>query len=167
MKKSYFKRKTPSKRSKPRVEKFNHWKAYGLTKPAKPRFQGLQGVLWYVVSRYIRKSEYQQYNGACVDGCGRIVEDWRDADCGHFRASSRGFCTRFDRRNLGLQTKYCNNPTWSPDSAYGFGRTIDERYGAGTADELTRLSHKVCREWTPNEYDIAIKGYIKLFEELP
>ena len=161
LKRTPFKRPTTKKKPKENI-----WTQYGLKKPPKPRFVGLQGVLWYVVSRYIRKSEFIKYNGACVDGCGRIIERWEDADCGHFRASSRGFCTRFVRQNLGIQTKYCNNPTWSPDSAYGFGVTIDKRYGKGTADKLTHMSHKTCQEYSPKEYDKEIRKHIKLFEEL-
>lgn len=153
--------------SRPKKGKVNPWLAYGLKKPAYVRFKGNAGILWFVMSRYIRKSEWIEYNGACVDGCGRYIPDWREADCGHFRASSRGFCTKFERTNLGLQTKYCNNPTWSPDSSYGFGKTIDKRYGKGTADRLTQASHRVCKEYSPAEYDLEIKKYIRLFNELP
>ena len=146
--------------------KVSLWRGYGLQRPAKPRFQGLQGVLWFCVSRYIRKLEFQQHGGECVDGCGRVITRWQDADCGHFRASSRGFCTRFVRENLGIQTKYCNNPDWSPDSSYGFGLTIDKRYGAGTAEKLKQLSHGTCQEYSQPEYDAEIRKYIALFEAL-
>ena len=168
LKRTPFKRPTTlkTKRKGTQKPKPNVWAIYGLKKPPKPRFQGLQGVLWYVTSRYIRKSEFIQYKGECVDGCGRKIERWEEADCGHFRASSRGFCTRFVRENLGIQTKYCNNPTWSPDSAYGFSVTIDKRYGKGTAERLTKLSRQTCQEYSPNEYDREIRLYIKLFNEL-
>lgn len=168
----WLKRKTPMRRTALKSGKNRSgatqspWVLYGLKKPAKPRFQGLQGVLWFVVSRYIRKSEFIEYGGECVDGCGRRIEDWREADCGHFMASSRGFCTRFVRENLGLQTKYCNNPVWSPDSAYGFSITIDKRYGKGTALKLGQMSRGVCQEYSPIEYDREIRRYIKLFEAL-
>lgn len=168
-------RRTPIKRSPikrkaahPRVKRTDAdlWKQYGLTKPAKPRFKGLAGILWYAMSRYVRKFEFLTYGGECVDGCGRKVERWEDADCGHFRASSRGFCTRFTRENLGLQTKYCNNPVWSPDSSYGFGKTIDARYGSGTAERLTQMSRMTCQEYTDAEYDREIKKYLNKFAEL-
>lgn len=143
------------------------WATYGLTRPPKPRFKGLKGILWYCISRYIRKSEFIKYKGQCVDGCGRIIPRWEDADCGHFRAASRGFCTLFLRENLGLQTKYCNKPDWGgKDAAYGFGKTIDKRYGTGTADRLTQLSHGTCQEYSKPEYDKEIRRYIKLFLNL-
>lgn len=143
------------------------WATYGLKKPPKPRYVGLAGVYWYVLSRYIRKSEFLQYHGECVDRCGRVILNWQEADCGHFRAASRGFCTKFLRENLGLQTKYCNNPTFSPDSSYGFGINIDLRYGPGTAERLTTLSNQTCQEPSKEEYDQLIRKYIKLFDELP
>jgi hypothetical protein len=142
------------------------WKEYGLVRPPKPRYEGLAGILWFVLSRYVRRAEFALYGGLCVDGCGGRVENWQDADCGHFRASSRGFATRFKRENLGLQKKSCNNPTWSPDSSYGFGITIDKRYGKGTAEKLTKLSHTVSKGYSQLEYDREIKKYMELFEKL-
>lgn len=161
-------RRRPLKRSQKRASpKTNEWAHYGLKKPGKPRFKGLAGVLWFVLSRYVRKSEFLAYGGMCVDGCGRYIPDWHEADCGHFMASSKGFCTRFQRENLGLQTKYCNNPLWSPDSSYGFGVMIDKRYGAGTALRLSFEAKKICKEYSPLEYDREIRKYIDLFYQLP
>lgn len=170
MKKNRLRRISPNASKRRKIkrndEKELWWATYGLKKPPKPRFKGLAGVLWYVLSRYVRKSEFITYQGMCVDGCGRKVLAWEEADCGHFRASNRGFCTRFLRENLGLQTKYCNNPMFSPDSAYGFGLTIDQRYGVGTAQRLKLMSNTVCKEYSPQKYDTEIRKYIKLFEEL-
>lgn len=141
------------------------WREYGLKKPPNPRYKGRKGILWYCISRYIRKSEWLEH-GECVDGCGTKIPDWRLADCGHYIAASRGFCTLFERKNLGLQTKKCNNPTWTPDASVGFGLTIDKRYGKGTAESLFKESKKICKEYSQKEYDKYIWEYIKLFEEL-
>ena len=143
------------------------WREYGLTRPSKPRYEGLAGILWYVLSKYVRRQEFALYGGLCVDGCGRKVENWEDADCGHFRASSRGFATRFKRENLGLQTKYCNSPMGGNGNQYMFGKTIDKRYGEGMADELTRLSNTVSKGYSQLEYDREIRKVIELYDALP
>ena len=143
------------------------WGEYGLKVPPKPRFQGLQGVFWYAISQFVRKDEFLRFGGECVDGCGRHISDWHAADCGHCVASSRGFRTRFLRQNLGLQTKYCNNPIFSPDSSLGFGVTIDKRYGKGTAAKIKdMLKLPPLSEYSPKEYDKQIRLYLQMFYEL-
>lgn len=163
MRRSYFKRR--SKKRKNKSSDVELWKSFGLSKPYKPRYKGYKGLLWYVISRYVRKSEWLQY-GECCDGCGTKIPDWKKADCGHFVSASRGFCTLFTRKNLGLQSKRCNNPSWTPDSAYGFGRTIDKRYGDGTADLLVAASKGICQDYSEEEYKREIKRYIDLFNKL-
>lgn len=147
--------KRPSAKKKRRV---NVWVQYGVEKPSYVRYGGLGGVLWCVMSRYVRKIEFENYRGRCVDGCGRTVENWQDADCGHFR-SAKSLSTRFLRENLGLQTKYCNSPRGGNGNQYGFGKAIDQRYGAGTADRLTELAAQTTPPFKATWYDQEIRKY--------
>jgi len=94
------------------------------------------------------------------------VEDWHIADCGHFR-SSKHVNTRFMRENLGLQRKDCNNPKWTPDASYGFGVTIDKRYGEGTAKRLFELSNQKGKEMNKAQLTEQIHKYLALYNELP
>lgn len=137
------------------------WAEYGLKKPAYVRYSGLGGVLWCVMSQYVRRTEFETYGGRCVDGCGRVIENWRDADCGHFR-SAKSLSTRFLRENLGLQTKFCNSPRGGNGNQYGFGKAIDQRYGPGTADRLTELSAQTSPPFKDAWYDAEIRKYLEL-----
>lgn len=130
------KRKPTSEYRKKRLKKDRElWEEFGLKKPPKPRYTGLQGILWFLTSNVVRSQEFALYGGICVDGCGGKVERWQDADCGHFQNAGK-VNTRFLRKNLGLQLKSCNA---NGGFIYGFGKTINERYGEGTAEELERL----------------------------
>lgn len=149
-----------------RSKKISIWKFYGVDRPSKPKYSGLAGVLWQVVSQYVRKSEFIEHGGQCVDGCGRMIASWKEGDCGHFM-SSKHMNTRFMRENLGLQRKDCNNPIWNPDSSYGYGKTVDLRYGPGTANRLQELSRQNGKEMKKAEYDIEIRRYQQLLSELP
>jgi len=155
-----FLKKKPLKR-KPRKLKKDIWTEFGLTRPPKPRYSGLQGVLWYVMSIYVRKSEFEAYNGECVDGCGRTAESWRDYDCGHFQSAARPN-TRFLRENLGLQMKYCNSKWGGNGNQYGFGKMIDKRYGEGTADRITELAKQDGKNMKDDELREKIAYYLSI-----
>lgn len=162
--------KKPSKKllraHKPKKFKKDLWAEFNLPMPAYVRYSGLQGILWHVMSQYVRKSEWIQYGGECVDGCPVLIQNWYEADCGHFR-SAKSLSTRFLRENLGLQRKYCNSPHGCNGRQYDFGKTVDQRYGAGTADRLTNLAEQVSRP-LPKELLISeIRRYQALFAKLP
>lgn len=166
LKKVPMKRKAPKALKRPAAKKkkrVNLWDLYGVQKPSYTRYSGLQGVLWCLVSQYVRQVEFKEYDGYCVDGCGRRVERWQDADCGHFR-SARSLATRFSRENLGLQTKYCNSPRGGNGNQYAFGKAIDQRYGAGTADKLTELAQGTSAPFKDAWYDAEIRKYKALLE---
>lgn len=156
--------KKVSKRKK--LSRKQLWGQYGLEVPKYVRYTGLQGVLWCVMSRYVRKSEWEQFDGFCVDGCGRKIEKWQDADCGHFR-SAKSLATRFARENLGLQTKYCNSPRGGNGNQYAFGKVIDQRYGTGTADRLTHEAAQLSKPFKDAWYDKQIRHYLKLLGDNP
>ena len=147
------KRKPTSKYRKKRLkEDRDMWVEFGLKKPPVPRYVGLQGVLWFLVSKAVRMADFAKYGGLCVDGCGGKVNRWEDADCGHFQTASRP-ATRFDPRNLALQLKGCNKAQQEGDVSkpMGFAREIDRRHGEGTADAIIALSKANGQKNLPNE----------------
>lgn len=118
------------------------WASFGLIRPAKPRYVGLQGILWFLTSKAVRMEDFALYGGLCVDGCGVRVERWQDADCGHFQTAGRS-ATRFLRENLALQTRACNTKQRQGDARhYSFGKELNRRYGEGTAERMIELSEK-------------------------
>lgn len=117
------------------------WALYGLARPVKPRYVGIQGILWYVASRAVRVQEFAKYGGYCGDGCGGKVERWEDAHCGHFESAGRAQ-TRFLRENLILQLPKCNTDQNNGRAIqYRIGKTINERYGEGTAERVQELAN--------------------------
>lgn len=148
-----------SKRPKARRKaKVSVWAEFDLKRPLYVRYSGYGGVLWWLMSQVVRQEEFKQYGGACVDGCGRKVDNWHDADCGHFR-SAKSLSTRFMRSNLALQTKYCNSPRGGNGNQYGFGLEIDRRYGPGTADQLTEAARNTSRPFSKEWYREQIWYY--------
>lgn len=130
------------------------------------RYVGIKGVLWAIFSKYIRKRDFLRYNGKCVS-CPSMLDDWKKGDAGHYISVSRGnFDTLFDEKNVALQCKKCNNPSWTPDASIPFARELDRRYGEGTADELFKRSNKVGKEYSPQEYEEKIAYYKDEFENL-
>jgi len=153
--------KRPAKKKKTKVAL---WAEYGLKKPVYVRYSGLAGVLWWVMSQYVRQTEFKEFGGECVDGCGRKVLDWREADCGHFISATK-LKTRFMRKNLGLQTKFCNSPFMGNDNTYGYGKMINKRYGEGTAEELIELSKETGKAMTKSEMHEQILYFQALLEK--
>lgn len=115
------------------------WASQGLQKPQKPRYSGLQGVLWYLTSKTVRMEDFEAYKGKCIT-CPIVLTDWHDGDCGHFQTAGKA-STRFERKNLALQCRPCNTRQHHGDSTqYVFGVEIDKRYGEGTAMGLVDKS---------------------------
>lgn len=142
------------------------WAAYGLKKPPKPRYVGLQGILWFVTSNLVRSQDFAKYGGMCVDGCGGRVERWQDAHCGHYQTASKA-STRFDLQNLGLQLAGCNKEQGSGDviKSTGFAQEIDRRHGAGTAARIVEKSKPTfipTEEWLKEQIDIRLKALASL-----
>lgn len=107
--------------------------------------------------------------GECMDGCGTVIRTIEDGDAGHFR---RRECmsTRFDPRNLILQSKKCNR--FDGGRPYETSLVIDKLWGTGTAAELYRTSRKTV-QWDIRELE-ALRGaakhswlaYLTLYDEL-
>lgn len=157
------KAKTRNVSKKKKTSRRELWGQYGLEVPKYIRYKGLPGVLWWVLSRYVRITEFNQYGGVCVDGCGIPILDWREADAGHFR-SAKSLSTRFRRENLGIQRKHCNSPRGGNGRQYDFGKEVDKRYGTGTADRLTELAAQTTAPFKDAWYDQEIRRILKLLE---
>lgn len=142
------------------------WESFGLIRPQKPRYVGLQGILWFLASKAVRSQEFAKYGGFCGDGCGGRVENWQDAHCGHFESAGRAQ-TRFLRENLILQLPRCNTDQNNGRAIqYRIGKTINERYGEGTAE---RIQEKANTTGSLSEEEILTKiaEYKKLLDEIP
>lgn len=141
------------------------WESFGLVRPQEPRYVGLQGICWYLASRAVRSQEFALYGGLCADGCGRKVEKWSDADCGHFQGAGSAR-TRFRRENLGLQTKTCNMDQKNGKAVqYSYGKVINERYGEGTAERLIEES-RVSHTFKEEELLEIVQEYTQVLKEL-
>ena len=96
-------------------------------------------------AHYIKKRDSINGRGQCVT-CGEIFSVG-DLDAGHFR-SRKHSSTRYDERNVALQCKKCNR--FSSGEQWEFGKYLDDKYGDGTALELTRKSHEI-KKFTVSE----------------
>ena len=103
LRRSYLKRKPPKKRKL----LVDEWRQYGLTRPPKPRYRGLKGVYWYLLSQYTRKRDFKEF-GTCIS-CNKSVDSWRDFDAGHYApAGNCGFALLFFKLNINGECKGCN-----------------------------------------------------------
>ncbi len=117
------------------------WLSFGLIRPPKPRYVGLQGILWFLASKAVRMEEYAKYGGVCGDGCGGKVDKWQDGHAGHFESAERAQ-TRFLRENLVLQLPTCNYDQKNGRAIqYRMGKIINERHGEGTAERVQALAN--------------------------
>lgn len=136
------------------------WALYGLNRPAKPRYDGLKGIFWNVVSEYVRRRDFQTY-GTCIS-CGKRMESWRQMQAGHFiAAATGGFKLLFDLRNINGECGYCNG--FDQNHLIGYERELNDRYGNGTAKKLKELYTKSrhgtpAKAWNDKQYDEAIRA---------
>ena len=130
------------------------------------RYTGYKGTLWTIFSMYTRKRDFIKYNGRCVS-CPRVLEDWKLGDAGHYVSVSRGNNeTLFDEKNVHLQCKKCNNPTWTPDASIPFAVELDRRLGPGTAADIFERSQKYSGAYTELELMREIARYKQKFDTL-
>ena len=115
---------------------------------------------WF--SLYIRLREANEYGMVQCFTCG-IVRGYKDGmQNGHFQ-SRKHMATRFDEENCQVQCIKCN--IFDSGQQYLFSLRLDEKYGAGTSEELEYLArtiHKVSRV----EYEEQISYYKKLVKNL-
>lgn len=114
-----------------------------------------------IFSKFIRLRDTDvNGNAECID-CGTPIQ-WHQVQCGHFRRRDL-MPTTWDERNCNAQWSYCNGPLKGREYEYGVALNI--KYGAGTSEELCKLSHGVAN-FTKEELDEKIKYYTKKVEEL-
>lgn len=118
----------------------------------------LRGIYWYWLSRDVREKEWIKWNKLCIT-CLEPIENWEDGDCGHILSSaSCGEYLRFNRKNLTIQHKKCNNPRFSPNADALNAVHYDERYGQGAWQELYDLRGVECKEPKTSEYPALIEA---------
>ena len=122
--------------------------------PRKISRKGLIRKLDKVFSIYIRTRYAMDGMVRCVT-C-NTIKKWQDVDAGHF-CGRRHYSTRYHPTNVQVQCKSCNG--FKAGENYLFGKYLDKTHGAGTADELIKLSREITK-FT----DQDLKDMIKLYE---
>lgn len=136
------------------------WAQYGLLKPQNPRYTGLKGIYWHVVSEFVRRRDFALWKGACIS-CGKRASNWKQYQAGHFvAAGTGGFALLFDLKNISAECGYCNG--FDENHLIGYERNLDARYGKGTAQKLKDRYAKSrwgtpVKAWNDRQYDHAIK----------
>lgn len=149
---------TQKKRKKTKIDLCREWLLPYDYNPSNLRYTGLRGIYWYWLSRDVRKSEWEKWKTLCLT-CLQPIASWEEGDCGHVIAARRcGEFLRFNRRNLTIQHKKCNNPRFSPMAAVFNALNYDKRYGIGAFEELLTLTKKEAKEPTQEEYRQLIKA---------
>lgn len=123
-----------------------------------------KGVYWYYFSLYIRSRDVEKY-GTCIS-CGRSIT-MENSQAGHFMpARDCGRDLLFDERNVNAECEGCN--AFDETHLLGYAEGLDERYGAGTADELraartlylnqTKVHGVLVKDWKRDEYAEKIRA---------
>lgn len=148
------------KLEKPRkLKQVETWALYGLNKPPNPRYTGLKGIYWYVVSEYVRKRDHKMW-GRCIS-CNKKSESWKHFQAGHFiSAGTGGFELLFDLENINAECGYCNG--FDHNHLVGYEINLDKRYGKGSAAKLKKRYLKARagtpqKAWNDKQYDAAIR----------
>lgn len=152
--------KTRATPKKVKLSKADLWRQYGLQRPPKPRYEGLKGVYWYLLSQYVRRRDFAAYH-RCIS-CNKWANDWAELQAGHFiAAGTGGFALLFDQRNVNGECGYCNG--FDENHLVGYERGLDDRYGEQVAEDLKQeyLASRAGtpqKGWSDMEYDARIKG---------
>lgn len=88
-----------------------------------------QKRLWTIVSEYVRKRDFQRYNGKCIS-CDTILSRWQDGQAAHYIPYSRCHgMYKFDPENIYLSCAICNTGYGGAHVGYNFGNEIVRRQG--------------------------------------
>jgi len=115
-------------------------------KPQYHSSKSLVHTLDRVFSEFIRLRDSDAEGYCTCITCGQRFF-WKDGDAGHFIQRDRK-ATRWDEKNVAAQCKHCNR--FRGGEQFIFGKAIDKKYGAGTADSLKTFSQilfKVDNSW--------------------
>ena len=129
-------------KSQPKESRRDFNRKWGLPEDYKLRWtghKGLEGVAWYYLSQLRRKEDAKNW-GRCASCLKPLA--WNEGDGGHFISVSRSPGMKLQEDNVYLQSKDCNNPTWTPDASLPFGEEIDRRHYKGKANELWEQSKR-------------------------
>lgn len=91
---------------------------------------------WF--SRYIRLRDSDQKGNCFCITCNKSLY-WKKLHCGHFQ-SRRHLKTRYNEKNCSAQCAYCN--TYMAGEQYKFAKSIDKKWGEGTAEKLIEIAHQ-------------------------
>lgn len=160
-------KKAAKRPAKPRRTKKDMWADYGLVRPAKPRFSGLRGIAWHVLSLYVRERDLKAFGQVCVN-CGNEKTDFHG---GHFIPA--GKCgwdgLSLDELNIHAECSYCN---FRDKTKLNYARNLDLRYGPGTAQKLRDRYYEYAsskdsyKNYTQDEYRQFISKYKALLQTL-
>jgi|ERR1700722_3889308 len=111
---------------------------------SKAQIPKLKRKLDIIFSALIRERDAKQ---PCIDLC----EKTGIQQAGHFRIRER-MSTRWNPKNVNGQNARCN--AWDNDG-FRHAKGIDLRWGAGTAEELERISRQI-KQWDARELTALI-----------
>lgn len=113
-------------------------------------------------SKFIRVRDAQPFTGICFCFTCGAPRHWKGLDCGHgINRQYKG--TKYDERNNHAQCKHCNGFHGGMRDVYKV--KVDEKYGAGTWDELT-VKARATVKWAQFEIDIMAKHYEDLANKI-
>jgi hypothetical protein len=114
----------------------------------------LEKKLDRIFSEWRRRKDADENGYVTCVTCGKVAH-YKEMHCGHFRPR-RYKATRWSVPNTGVQCVVCN--TFNEGEQYLFAKHIDETYGEGTSDELTRESREIVK-FSRSELEEKIEYY--------
>lgn len=97
-----------------------------------------------VFSNIVRKRDADEFGMILCPACKTARRSWAQMTCGHYR-KRRFLLTRWKLTNAVAICMECNGHD------VDLTVIIDQRFGEGTAQEMTALSHK---DWHPSIHDL-------------
>lgn len=133
-------------------------------KKKKVSLKALDKKLWPIFSETIRRRDAKKFSGGEIVKCITCPHTghWKDFDCGHF-ISRRHLATKYNEKNNHAQCKGCNG--FGAGKQYEYGKEIDRRYGAGTAD-LILVASRQSAKLGAFEFETMIEHYKHRLKEL-
>lgn len=105
-------------------------------------------------SRYVRLRDADEQGNVTCFTCGDR-KHWKNMHAGHFQSRTK-HSVRWDVMNVKPQCPRCN--LFNHGEQYVFGRKLDEIYGEGTAERITRLGNAIVKH-TDADYEELAQVY--------
>jgi 5-methylcytosine-specific restriction endonuclease McrA len=109
---------------------------------------------WDTFSKYIRLRDSDD-NGYCTCISCDNVAYYKECDAGHFISRNRKI-VKFNEYNVNAQCQRCNR--FENGAQYRYSISLDKKYGEGTAEFLSNLSHTAVKV-SQEEYKELNKAY--------